>query len=197
MAFVAGKMRIAAGSAAIGALLALAGCQSGGGLAGLGLGGWGSEKTQPAAPPADKITADELRAYCPRVTLRSGTAFYSTFERGGEGDKDKIVYQSSMTDVTRSCDYVDGMLNMAVAVAGRVVPGPVAKDGTVTMPIRVAVVRGEEVLYSKLHQYQTSIAALSPATQFVFKDPGVSIPAPTARNIEIYVGFDETPQKKR
>jgi hypothetical protein len=192
MAFVAGKMRFAA----IGALVALAGCQSGGALD-LGLGGWGSQKAEPAAPPAETVTADELRAYCPRVTLRSGTAFYSTYERGGDGDKSRIVYQASVTDVTRSCDYSSGMLNMAVAAAGRVVPGPVAKDGTITMPIRVAVVRGEEVLYSKLHQYQTSIAALSPATQFVFKDPGVSIPIPTARNIEIYVGFDETPQKKR
>jgi hypothetical protein len=192
MAFVAGKMRFAA----IGALMALAGCQSGGALD-LGLGGWGGQKAQPAAPPAETVTADELRAYCPRVTLRSGTAFYSTYERGGDGDKSRIVYQASITDVTRSCQYDGGMLNMAVAAAGRVVPGPVARDGTITMPIRIAVVRGEEVLYSKLHQYQTSIAALSPATQFVFKDPAVSIPIPTARNIEIYVGFDETPQKKR
>lgn len=192
MAFVAGKMRFVA----IAALMALAGCQSGGALD-LGLGGWGSQKAEPAAPPAETITADELRAYCPRVTLRSGTAFYSTYERGGDGDKDRIVYQASITDVTRSCRYDGGMLNMEVAAAGRVVPGPVAKDGTITMPIRIAVVRGEEVLYSKLHQHQTSIAALSPATQFVFKDPAVSIPAPTARNIEIYVGFDETPQKKR
>lgn len=196
MAFVAGKMRIAAGAASIGALVALAGCQSGGALD-LGLGGWGSQKAQPAAPPSDTITADELRAYCPRVTLRSGTAFYSTYERGGDGDKNKIVYQASLTDVTRSCEYSGGMLNMAVATAGRVVPGPVARDGTITMPIRIAVVRGEEVLYSRLHQYQTSIAALSPATQFVFKDPDVSIPVPTARNIEIFVGFDETQRKTR
>jgi hypothetical protein len=189
-------MRIAAGAASIGALVALAGCQSGGALD-LGLGGWGSQKPQPAAPPSDTITADELRAYCPRVTLRSGTAFYSTYERGGDGDKNKIVYQASLTDVTRSCEYSGGMLNMAVATAGRVVPGPVARDGTITMPSRIAVVRGEEVLYSKLHQYQTSIAALSPATQFVFKDPDVSIPVPTARNIEVFVGFDETQRNTR
>ncbi|WP_235679180.1 hypothetical protein [Aquibium microcysteis] len=192
MAFVAGKMRFAA----LAALMALAGCQSGGALD-LGLGGWGTKKAEPAAPPAESITADELRAYCPRVTLRSGTAFYSTYERGGDGDRNRIVYQASITDVTRSCRYDGGMLNMEVAAAGRVVPGPVAKDGTITMPIRIAVVRGEEVLYSRLHQHQTAIAALSPATQFVFKDPAVSIPVPTARNIEIYVGFDETPQKKR
>ena len=187
-------MRIAARAAALSTLVALAGCQSGGVLD-LGLGGWGSPKAQPAAPPSGTVTADELRAYCPRVTLRSGTAFYSTFERGGDGDKSRIVYQASITDVTRSCQYDGGMLNMAVAAAGRVVPGPVAKDGTITMPIRIAVVRGEEVLYSKLHQYQTSIAALAPATQFLFKDPGVSIPIPTARNIEIYVGFDETQKR--
>ncbi len=188
MAFVAGKLRSAITIAALGAVTAVAGCQSGGGL---GLGGWGAQKAEPAAPPAAQITADELRAYCPRVTLRSGTAFYNSYERGFDGDKDRIVYQASLSDVTRSCSYDGGTLTMTVAAAGRVVPGPVAKDGTITMPIRVAVVRGEEVLYSKLHSYQLPIVGNAPATQFVFKDPAASIPAPTARNIEVFVGFDE------
>ncbi|QDZ00520.1 hypothetical protein FQ775_09075 [Nitratireductor mangrovi] len=177
--------------AALGFLVGVAGCQSGGpgGVLDLGLGGGSSTDTS----TTQKISAQELRAYCPRVTLRSGTAFYNTYERGAENDRDKIIYQASISDVTRSCTYGAGTITMNVAAAGKVVPGPVAKDGTISMPIRIAVLRGEEVLYSQLHKYDVSIAANQPATQFVFNDPNVTFETPAARNVQVFVGYDEGP----
>lgn len=167
----------------------VSGCQSGGsGLLDLGLG----SKKQDAAPQ-ETITADALRAYCPRVQLRSGTSFYNSYEKGGENDPSRVVYQASITDVTRSCNYVDGTLVMTVAAAGKVVPGPKAKDGPVNVPIRVAVVRGAEVLYSEVRQQPVSIAASAPAAQFVFSNPEVVFPAPTERNIQVFVGYDDGP----
>lgn len=154
--------------------------------------GLGGGKPQGTAP-RETITSEELRGYCPRVSLQSGTAFYNSYERGGEGDPEKIVYQASIADLTRSCAYGAGTMTVTVAAAGKVVPGPVAKDGTVTLPIRVALVRGEEVLYSQLHQYQVQIAATSPATQFIFTDPNATIPTPDAANVQVLVGFDEGP----
>ena len=77
--------------------------------------------------------------------------------RAAQDDPTKIIYQASISDVTRSCTRADGMLTMNVAVAGRVVPGPVGTPGNVTMPIRIVVVRGEEVLYSQLHKHQVAI----------------------------------------
>jgi hypothetical protein len=65
------------------------------------------------------------------------------------------------------------------------------------MPIRVAVVRGDEVLYSKLHSFQTTISDTSSATQFVFNDPAVTIPEPAEQNVRIYAGYDEGPPKKQ
>ena len=193
MAIVSMKARSAAGIAALVSLTVLSGCQSGAGGLGLGLGG--GSKAQDT-DQQDKITAEELRGYCPRVSLQSGTAFYNSFEKGADGDRDKIIYQASISDVTRSCAYGAGTMTITVAAAGKVVPGPVARDGTITMPIRVAVVRGEEVLYSKLHQYQVQIAAASPATQFVFNDPNATIPTPDAHNVQVLIGFDEGPAKK-
>jgi hypothetical protein len=87
------------------------------------------------------------------------------------------------------------MLTMNVAAAGRVVPGPLAKAGTVTMPIRVAVTLGDQVLYSQLHQHKVQVADTSTATQFVFNDPNVSVPAPSAKNYQVFVGYDEGPPK--
>lgn len=179
--------RIFVRTALAGFLLTLAGCQSGDNtIAGVG---------EDAKPPEGKVLASELRAYCPTITLREGTAFFNTYAKGGEGDPSKIIYQAAITDVTRDCKRSNGTLNMNVAVAGKVVPGPAGSAGNVTMPIRVAVVRGDQVLYSQLHQYKVAVGAQS--TQWVFNDPNVSIPDPTERDIQIFAGFDEGPPKKK
>jgi hypothetical protein len=145
-----------------------------------------------------RITDVELRAYCPKVDLREGTAFYRTYEKGGKETEDetKVIYQAALSETSRDCKFANGVLTMTVAAAGRVVPGPKGKGGTITMPIRVAVTRGDEVLYSKLSQQQVQIAETG-ATQFVFSDTEVSFPQPTARNITIYVGYDEGPPAKK
>ena len=176
------------GLAAVLAGLAVAGCQSNDTAGALGLDGSGQQQ--------EKITPEELRAFCPRVTLRDGTAYFNTYEKGGQDDANKVIYQASISDVTRACSYGPGTMTINVAVAGRVVNGPVGKPGTITMPIRVAVMRGEEVLYSQIHQYQVNVAATG-ATQFVFNDPNVSIAATNDRNVQIFAGYDEGPPKKK
>ncbi len=145
-----------------------------------------------------RITDVELRAYCPKVDLREGTAFYRTYQKGGKETEDpsKVIYQAALSETSRDCKYANGILTMTVAAAGRVVPGPVGTAGTITMPIRVAVLRGDEVLYSKLSTQDVSIAE-SGATQFVFTDNQVSIPQPTTRNIQVFIGYDEGPPAKK
>jgi hypothetical protein len=177
--------RFFTGFALAGLMLAAAGCQSGDkALAG-----------GDAKPPEGKVLESELRAYCPMITLREGTAFFNTYEKGAQDDPAKIIHQASISDVTRSCTRANGMLTMNVAVAGRVVPGPAGSAGTVTMPIRVAVVRGEEVLYSQLHKHQVKVG--NESTQWLFNDPNVSIPIPSTQDIQIFAGYDEGPPKKQ
>lgn len=176
--------RLAAGLAMSGFVFAIAGCQS----AGTVMGSAAQEQTE-------KVKASDLRAYCPKVTLREGTAYFNTYARGGQDDPAKLVYQAAITDVTRDCSRTDGILNMNVAVAGKVVPGPLGAAGSITMPIRVAVVQGDKVLYSQLHQYKLQIADTSAATQFVFKDSNVSLPIPPDGTYQVYAGYDEGPPK--
>ncbi|MEP9397100.1 hypothetical protein [Mesorhizobium sp. KR2-14] len=175
------KGRSLAGLAVSGLMIAVAGCQSGQG---------GSTAAQP------KVLASELQAYCPRVTLREGTAYFNTYAKGGQDDPAKLVYQASISDVTRSCSRADGMLTLNVAAAGRVVPGPAGVPGSVNMPIRVAVVRGDELLYSKLHTVQVAMPDSS-AAQFVFNDPNVTFPIPTEASVQVFVGYDEGPPAKK
>lgn len=174
--------------AALGFILAAAGCQSNDTAGTLDVAG---------ADSKPKVTQEELLAYCPGVSLREGTAFYNTYTRDGQDDPSKIIYQASISDVTRSCTYPDGMMTVNVAVAGRIIPGPAGQAGTITMPIRVVLVRGDEVLYTQLHNHQVAIAGTTGATQFVFNDPNVTIPMPERGTIRIFAGFDEGPPEKR
>lgn len=140
-----------------------------------------------------RISETELRAYCPSVSLRDGTAFFNTYEKGGDKDPECVIYQAALTDTTRSCQYGNGTLTMDIAGAGKVVPGPKYKTGTIVMPIRVAIRQGDQVVYSKLHKQRVSITNPDTATQFVFNDKGVTIPMPDKQNVQIFIGFDEGP----
>jgi hypothetical protein len=181
-----------AGILVAGFMLAAAGCQSGDGANGLGLGLDGSTDNDLQAP---KVNEASLRTYCPQVTLREGTAFFSTFAKGGDGDPAKLAYQASISDVTRSCTAGGGLTTINVAVAGRVVPGPAGAPGSITMPIRIVVVRGADILYSQLHKYEVAVGQA--ATQFLFNDPNVAIPTPEqGGTVQVYAGYDEGPPKK-
>jgi len=198
MVFGSNNGRFFAGAVLAGFMLAVAGCQSGDSASVLSLG-----PQQDPKPQQEKVLASSLLAYCPKVTLRDGTAYFNTYAKGGQDDRTKIIYQASISDVTRDCSRANGTLNMKVAVAGKVVPGPLGKPGDITMPIRIVVMRGTEVLYSKLHQYKIHISDMTAATQFVFNDPAIAVPEPTAANYQVFAGFDEgqpaaaKPQRKR
>lgn len=184
--------RTMAGLAGCCFLLGAAGCQSGDAGSVLGLGGKNDKPEEP------KVLQSELLAYCPKVTLREGTAFLNRYVKGGEGDPAKLAYQASISDVTRSCSRSGGTLSITVAAAGKVVPGPAAGPGEVTLPIRiVASQAGTTVLYSNLSQHMVALGDASAAVQFVVNDPNVSMPDPQQADIIIYVGFDEGPAKAK
>jgi hypothetical protein len=147
-------------------------------------------------PPQGQVLASELRAYCPPVQVREGTSFFNTYERGGQDDANRIIYQASIADVTRTCTYNGGTTVVNIAVAGRIVPGPKGRAGSVTMPIRVAMLRDGQVGYSELFQHQVTVADTIGATQFVFMNGAISVPS-DARNIAIYAGYDEGPAARR
>ena len=177
--------------AACSMLLVLAGCNGGAdSAAALALQGG-------PGPKRDRVLQSDLVGFCPQVILREGTAFFTTYEKGGEGDQARAIYQASISTVTRSCKRESGSVVMTVAAAGKVVPGPKATGKTITLPIRVAIAEGENVVYSQLQQFQVTITAGQPATQFVFNDPNAVIPEAQIKAVQIFVGFDEGPPKPK
>src|SRR5262249_49551549 len=144
-----------------------------------------------AKAPEGKILQSELRAYCPPVNLREGTAFLTVYAKGGDDDPTKLLYQSSLTAVTRKCSYSGGNTTIEVAVAGKVVPGPMATDGPVKLPIRVAVTDSAgQPVYSNLGNYEVQIARSSGAAQFIYTDANVTIPTPEPGTVQGFAGFD-------
>jgi hypothetical protein len=190
---------------ALGCLLGVTGCGTGVGVSSVtGVLDPGGSANQPvvaagaagASASNEKVLQSELRAYCPRVTLRSNAVVYDTFEKKGEEDATKLVYRSSLMAVTRKCSYAPGTMTMDVAVAGRVVPGPLAKDGSVAMPIKIEVKRGDEVLYSNVAKYEVAVSKAMGATQFIFNDPNVTFATPEPGTLQVYAGYDLPPKKK-
>lgn len=190
MGFQLSGRRVLSGFVLSTILIAVTGCQSGAGGGPLNL-GLTSDKQEPAADQQDMVRESELRAYCPPVNLRSGTAYYTTYKGNDEGDPENAIYQAAITDVTRNCRYNSGSATMTIAVAGKVVPGPSGRTGKITLPIRVAAMRGDDVIYSKLFAYDVVINDTAESAQFVFTDTNVTLPSPVDRSIRVMVGYDE------
>ncbi|KQT88083.1 hypothetical protein ASG48_01115 [Aurantimonas sp. Leaf443] len=139
-----------------------------------------------SAPAPQPATVQEA-AYCPTVTLREGTAILTKME--GE----RQAYVASVTDATRDCRVVDGQLRLEVGIKGQVVPGVAARNGAVKLPIRVAILVGQDVVYSKLGSVSVTVTKGAAPGTFLYVDRAISLPQPTQRNVTIFAGFDEGP----
>ena len=124
-------------------------------------------------------------AVCPRIALREGTAI---LRRGGP---EALEYVASITETSRSCRVIGGQLVIEVGIAGRVTPGVAARAGGVQLPIRVAVTRGTDVLYSNMGTQSVAVTPGAGAQNFLYVDRSVRIAEPADRAVAIQVGFDE------
>ncbi|MGV8936300.1 MAG: hypothetical protein ACOH2J_04205 [Allorhizobium sp.] len=171
---------------ALSLLAVLAGCNAGNPGAALGSG--------TVAPAASQVGV--VQGTCPAITLRDGTASYRTYAKGTKDDPTKVVYQASLAETTRACTRSETELSIAVMVQGRLVAGPMGGAGTLSMPIRVEVTDGDQVLYSEVSKLDASLADAGQGAQFVFtKD--VIVPGSVSSFAKVYVGFDQGPTKKK
>lgn len=161
--------------------LSLAGCSTSG----------SSQDNVTTATGEKRVTQKELEAYCPRVSLREATSFFNRYEKGGDGDSERVIYQAAISDVTRDCRRANGTLTIDLAAAGRVVPGPKSRGGAVSLSIRVTVMQGDKELSSTVHKQSVNLNNNQTATQFVFSGNSVSVPEASDRSVQIFIGFAE------
>lgn len=187
MKFVCLKL---ASLASLGLVLSLSACQSGDTLGALNPGS-GQDQQQ----RQDTISAAELLAYCPAVTLGAENAVLNSYQRGGDGDPSKLAYRAAITDMTRSCTYGGGMTNITIGLAGRVIPGPAGSAGSVRLPIRIQVYQDTSEIHSRRIEHDIAVADTVGATQFMLVDKDFSMPNPTSRNVRVIVSFDEAAKR--
>ncbi|MBW3096920.1 hypothetical protein [Pseudohoeflea coraliihabitans] len=137
--------------------------------------------------------APVVQGKCPKVYLREGTAYFRTYTKNGEGDPEQIIHQAMIADTTRQCRLSGSDLRMTVQASGRVVAGPAGGPGTVTLPVRVAVVQDDVVQYSQLQKIEVTLPQGAATTQFLVTDSEVTLPASAAGASRVWIGFDPGP----
>lgn len=155
-----------------------------------------------ANPKAEQEALEKFApvAVCPEVQVREGTQVLAVFEKGKEGDFTAVRFQGTIRKFARECHTdASGTTTIKVGVAGRLLAGPNGAVGAATLPIRVVLVRnGDEVLYSKLYPQNVTIASGAAAADWDFVASDVVVPGDKSQgNFVIYVGFDESKDKKK
>lgn len=140
---------------------------------------------------------------CPEVSIRPGTEAITTFKPGEKirpelGEKPTVQYQASIVNTARECMKADTGVRVKVGIKGRVVGGPAAKSGTITMPIRVVTMQGtDQVVSSNLYKVPVTLSDPDFSADFTKIDDSIVLPiAPGNTDYRIYVGFDEGSLKK-
>ncbi len=164
----------------------------------------------PSAGKAGAVVLDPSQyqkssvALCPPVSIRPGTEQMTAFQAGGKPDPvtgapPPISYQSSIVKTARECRATESGVAVKVGVIGRTVAGPAGKAGTVTVPLRIAVVQGtDKIVKSELYKIQVALTEPTLSTEFTKIDDGIVLQiAPGNSDFHIYVGFDDAPAKAR
>jgi len=140
--------------------------------------------------------------------VRTGTATLMIGSKAGEGDPSALDlrYQATIIRTARECRVNSGVMTMKIGIEGRVITGPAGGPGTITVPLRLAVVQegvNPKTILSKFASVQVEVASAVDRVPFTHIDPEISFPLPQPiANIDayvVYVGFDPAgaPQEKK
>lgn len=180
------------GWAAMALVLAIGGCSTIENTMGPLTSVFSSPAPAPAVTPntPTNISAEEN---CPGATVRQGAAAWSL--SGGPG-ANNVRYQASIAQIARECAVLGDTMTIKVGVEGRLLVGPRGGPGTVTVPLRIALVQEgpqPRPILSKFYPVTVSVAPGTTQTSFSQVEDDITFPIPADRNLEryvIYVGFD-------
>jgi hypothetical protein len=150
--------------------------------------------TSPAPQPANASAAADIE--CPSVEYRQGAATLAVNTPGAEPSALSVRYQASFTQTARECVVHDNSLTIKVGVQGRIVVGPAGAPGSITIPLRYALVREgleSKTLWTKLFMVPVTIPQNQLNLPWLHIEEEMTVPRPSADELDayvIYVGFD-------
>lgn len=154
--------------------------------------------TAPGAPAAEEID-------CPRVDIRQGTSTLSVVDPKAESSALGLRYQGTIVRTARECTVHDKMVTIRVGVQGRIIVGPAGGPGSLTVPLRYALVKEgiePKPIYTKLYSIPVTVQPGETGTLYTHVEDAMTVPMPSLVDFDdyvIYVGFDPqgaAPQKK-
>jgi hypothetical protein len=150
--------------------------------------------TMKTAPNLNQASID---FNCPGIDYRQGAATYNiTDSKSTENAALNVKYLASFVKTARECDVHGDNVTIRVGVQGRVVVGPAGSPGTVTIPLRYALVKeGLEpmVVWTKFFSFNVSIPSTNLNVPFTHIEEEMTVPIPKADELAayvIYIGFD-------
>jgi hypothetical protein len=189
--FVSSALRISA-LASIAALLA--GCSMGGLMGG---GNTAQTQTLQNATPSPAAVAQAqtnalpaIATQCPPIRVRPGSEAMFYYGGGRVGDARSLQYQGVIDETSRNCVVSNGLITVNMGVVGRVLLGPQGNQNSINAPIRFAVERDGQAIFSEKYTIPVAIAAPARSAEFVKVIENVQVPYLGGEDITIWVGFD-------
>jgi len=161
---------------------------------------FGAPLAVPGDPSAPKLAPGIVAVSCPNVEIREGTETLRTFRAGAGEAAEALVWQATLGKLARECHTLGADNNYAgsyrVGSVGRLLLGPSGSPGNYQVPVRIAVVRGYDVLDSRLTQVSVSIPPNEAQANFSIVIDNFKItrdPSDKLSDLQIFVGFDPAP----
>ncbi len=153
------------------------------GCAGLSL--FGSDAAPPAAPAvpaanvpasaADSAPGQGVRSnlLCPLVGVRTGTEVIRSTPPGMEALPTQLRWQATIQTTERECVENGLQVQVRVGIEGLVLLGPAGQPGTFDVPMRIALLRGENtVMWSRLVPLRVTVAPGESSAAFAHVEEG-------------------------
>jgi hypothetical protein len=149
-----------------------------------------ADPDNPNANPNSQVSADDD---CPGANIRQGASAWA--QNAGQGPTN-VRYQASIVQIARECAVLGSTMTIKVGVEGRLVVGPKGTPGTVSVPMRIALVQEgpqPRPIASKFYSVTVNVPPGTTQVPFTQIEDDLTFPLPADKNLEkyvIYVGFD-------
>ncbi len=172
----------------------LAGCSMGsmfgGGGSASGANLQNATATPQAVAQAQTSALPVIATECPPIKVRLGGEAMYYYGNGRVGDAKALQYQGVIDETSRNCVVSNGQITVNMGVTGRVLLGPAGTQTSINAPIRFAVERDGQAIFSEKYTLSVAMTPPSQTSEFVKVVENVTIPYLGGENITIWVGFD-------
>ncbi|MEP2943678.1 MAG: hypothetical protein ABJO72_07755 [Hyphomicrobiales bacterium] len=127
---------------------------------------------------------------CPPIEILDGTATLTAYASESAEKPENTLHQAVFIKTNSECTITDGILSLTISAAGRAAKGPKSFSDSATLPIRIAVVSGEnDVLFSQLYNRLVHFSNEG-RTQFSIVEKNINVPFEGNDNLKVLIGFD-------